>query len=92
MDLLPPEAIGWLARILTDGAEVYGERNWEKGMGWERAYAACQRHLLAWHSGEDEDPESGNPHLAHAMCNLAFLITWTERGVGTDYRPKTTTI
>jgi len=46
MDLLPPEAVTALARILTDGAQRYQERNWEQGMRWGRLYAAAQRHLL----------------------------------------------
>jgi hypothetical protein len=31
------------------------------------------RHLLAFWSGEETDPESGLPHLAHALCGLMFL-------------------
>lgn len=48
MDLLPTDALEALARILTDGADKYGARNWEKGMAWSRPYAALLRHLLAW--------------------------------------------
>jgi hypothetical protein len=32
-----------------------------------------QRHLWAWKEGEQNDPESGKNHLAHALCCLMFL-------------------
>ena len=88
-DLVPPEAIRAWVSVLTHGADKYMDRNWEKGMAWGRPYAALCRHSLAWWSGEDIDPESGISHLAHAMCNLSFLITYQERNIGKDDRPNT---
>lgn len=88
MDLVPPEAVWAMAEVLTFGAAKYGERNWELGMAWSRPYAALLRHLLAWWSGEDRDPESGMPHLWHVMCCAAFLTAYEGRGAGTDDRPK----
>ena len=35
---------------------------------------AVQRHLQAWVDGENFDPDSGNPHLYHAIASLAILI------------------
>jgi hypothetical protein len=32
-----------------------------------------QRHIWAWKEGEQNDPETGRHHLAHAMCCLMFL-------------------
>ena len=87
MDLLPPDALEALARILTDGAVKYGSRNWERGMAWSRPYAALLRHLLAWWGGQDTDPESGHPHLWHVLTNAAFLVAYEQRGVGEDDRP-----
>ena len=87
MDLLPPDALEALARILTDGATKYGDRNWEKGMAWSRPYAALLRHLLAWWGGQDTDPESGHPHLWHVMTNAVFLVSYQMRGIGEDDRP-----
>ena len=87
MDLLPPDALEALARILTDGAEKYGARNWEKGMAWSRPYAALQRHLLAWWGGQDVDPESGHPHLWHVLTNAVFLTSYQIREIGEDDRP-----
>ncbi len=65
----------------------YGERNWEKGMCWGRPFAALMRHMWAWMRGEKVDPETGISHLAHAACNIAFLIAFEERKIGTDDRP-----
>lgn len=87
-DLLPPELMHGVADILTFGAKKYSARNWEKGMEWGRVYGALQRHLWAWWSGEDKDPETGKSHLWHAGCCIAFLMAYEERGVGTDDRPK----
>lgn len=86
-DLLPPEALDALARVLTFGAEKYEDRNWEKGMRWGRPYAALQRHLWAWWGGENTDPETGESHLAHAMCCVAFLLAYESRSTGEDDRP-----
>lgn len=86
-DLLPPEVENAIAQILTDGAVKYGERNWELGMAWSRPYAALRRHLIAWWSGQDTDPESGHPHLWHVLTNAAFLVAYEQRGIGEDDRP-----
>jgi hypothetical protein len=75
-DLLPPGPIRALVSILTGGATKYGDRNWEKGMAWSRCYASTMRHMMAWYAGEDKDKESGESHLAHAMCNLVFLMEY----------------
>lgn len=84
LDLLPPELLTAVGTILTFGAKKYSDRNWEKGMEWGRLYGATLRHLIAWSSGEEADPESGYSHLWHAACNIAFLITYEERGLGED--------
>lgn len=87
-DLIAPELPDYVARVLTFGAEKYGERNWEKGMKWHRPFAALMRHIWAWWSGECYDPETGLPHLAHAACCVMFLLAYEERNIGEDDRPK----
>ena len=72
MDLLPPEAIRAMAQVLTYGAAKYAPNNW-RGVSIERYEAAMLRHWLAWKEGERLDAESGLPHLAHVLCNAAFL-------------------
>jgi hypothetical protein len=86
-DLIPPEIEEAIAQVLTFGAEKYGERNWELGMAWSRPYAALRRHMGAWWSGEDKDPETGMPHTWHASCCLAFIVAFEARAIGTDDRP-----
>lgn len=87
-DLIPPEALEGLARVLTFGAGKYTPRNWEKGMAWGRVFGALMRHLWAWWRGEDKDPETGFSHLDHAACCIAFLQTYVVRKIGEDDRAK----
>lgn len=81
MDLIPPEMMQGLAEVLTYGANKYGDRNWEEGMDYNRVIAATYRHLVAWQAGEPTDSESGLSHIAHALANLAFLLTYEKRGM-----------
>lgn len=86
--LVPVEAILAVSNVLTAGAKVYGDRNWELGISYERVYNATMRHLLAWWNGEDVDPDSGMSHLWHALTNLCFLVTYVERNMNSfDNRP-----
>jgi hypothetical protein len=88
LDLVPPEAIIGLADVLTFGADKYAPRNWELGGAWGRSYASAMRHLMAFWSGEDIDPETGLPHIDHALTNIVFLSTYQKRNIGTDDRHK----
>ena len=76
------------ARVWMYGREKYAAWNWAKGMPWSVALACTLRHLAAWQAGEQDDPESGLPHLAHAMCNLRMLTLWAENYPDGDDRPK----
>jgi len=72
--LLPPLALKATVEILTFGAEKYEPDNWKYVPDSKRRYFdAMQRHLWAWKEGEQNDPESGKNHLAHALCCLMFL-------------------
>ena len=86
-DLLPSDAVEEIVKVLQFGATKYGERNWEKGMKWNRPFAALMRHMWAWWRREEKDPETGLSHLAHAGCCILFLLSYTLRGVGEDNRP-----
>jgi hypothetical protein len=78
VDLLPSEAMFEVAKVLTFGAQKYGEHNWRGGIEWSRVYAATQRHLMKWNSGETYDEETGISHLAHACANIMFLLTYAK--------------
>lgn len=86
MDLIPASLLNGLAEVLAYGAKKYGDNNWRKGLAWSRVYAALQRHLIDFWSGENLDSESSLPHLYHAACNLAFLIEYFNANFGTDDR------
>ena len=90
MDLIPPEMLEEVAKVLTFGANKYSDRNWEKGLDWGRVYGALQRHLNSWWGNTNGgiDEETGLSHLSHALCCLSFLVAYEKRGTGTDTRYK----
>lgn len=87
-DLIPPEELWTLAEVYTHGAEKYEDRNWEKGLKWGRVFAAVMRHLWRFWAGEEDDAESGLPHLAHAAWRCLTLLNYTRHHRELDDRPK----
>ena len=81
-DLLPKGMVARVVDVLTFGAMKYEENGWQ-GLenGKERCYGALMRHIDAWRNGEIKDPESGIHHLAHATCNMFFLMWWEDNTV-----------
>lgn len=77
MSLIPPEALLAVARVLTYGAERYGPDNWHRCDDPTRYLDAALRHLAQWQTGPREDADTGESHLAHAMCSIAFLYVLT---------------
>lgn len=78
-DLLEFGPIAELVDVYTMGARKYKDKNWQKVKNFRNRYfAAALRHITAWRGGELTDPESGLPHLAHAIWNLVTL-RWYER-------------
>jgi uncharacterized HAD superfamily protein len=75
-DLTPAFAQEEYAKVLTFGAKKYAAHNWRKGMDWSKVIASLERHLIAFKSGQDVDPESGCLHTAQIMCNAAFLTEY----------------
>jgi 5'(3')-deoxyribonucleotidase len=75
-ELVSPNAINELAKVLTFGAAKYAPNNWQKGMKWSRVIGSLKRHLNAIERGEDHDPETGLLHSAHVMCNAMFLTDY----------------
>lgn len=88
MELLPPDALFMTAQVFTHGAAKYEDRNWERGISWERYIGAMFRHMLLFMMGEDTDPDSGFPVLAHISCNALFLLSSYLREIGEDNRWK----
>lgn len=78
MDLLPYDALVEIAKVLDYGAAKYSRGNWSKGIQYSRLIAACERHLGEFKEGRDVDPETTLNHVAHAACNLVFLL-WMQK-------------
>ena len=78
LDLLPPKAILAIGEVMTYGAAKYGPNNWQ-GVAPERYTAALLRHLMAYMDGQEQDEESGLPHLWHVLTNAALAVAITER-------------
>jgi hypothetical protein len=76
-DLIPKQAVGEVAEVYHHGSIKYANHNWRKGYDWGLSYAALERHLEDfWDRGEDLDPESGLPHMAHAAWHCLALLTF----------------
>lgn len=70
-------------KVLSHGAKKYGRMNWQKMNDPDDVYfSALMRHLVAYRNGELIDPETGEPHLAHAFCNIMFLNYFSEEHDG----------
>lgn len=78
-DLIPADAREEVAKVYTFGANKYNDRNWEKGLMYHRPYGAVHRHISAWWMREDLDDETHIHHLAHAICELEFLLAFELR-------------
>ena len=81
-DLIPPEALGAIARHYGLGSRKYADNNWRRGYDWSKSYAALQRHANLFWGGEDIDPETGSPHIIavawHAITLYTFLNEYPE--------------
>lgn len=88
VQLVDADFVKDVAKVLALGAQKYGENNWRGGLKWSRTYGATLRHLYAWFKGEDKDQESGLSHLAHAACNIMFLMEWEKTHPELDDRTK----
>lgn len=86
VDLLPTKPLVAAGEVMEYGARKYKPHNWRLGLNWSDTMASAMRHLLAFNDGEDLDPETGKPHLAHALCQVLFLAEYYMTGTGTDDR------
>lgn len=82
MALLPPYALEAVARVLTYGAQKYERDNWKYVPDGEYRYKnAAFRHFNEVLKGNILDEESGEHHLAHAICCMLFILDSYESGV-----------
>lgn len=89
LHLVPPSFIIQTSRAMELGAKKYGPYNWrDKAVPVLTYLAAAQRHILSYQDGEELDPESGAPHLAHAAACMAIVLDAQQVGMLIDDRPK----
>lgn len=88
MDLLDAKFLEGVADVLTFGANKYSANNWRGGIVYSRLIASLYRHLGAYNSGEDIDPESGLSHIYHIGCNAMFLSGMAQERPDLDDRYK----
>lgn len=68
-DLISPLMLKALGKVMAEGANHYGERNWEKGIPDEVFKESASRHYLQWMNNEtDED------HAAKLIFNVMGWI------------------
>lgn len=73
-------AIWEIAKVLEFGAQKYNAWDWQKGINHSRTLSAALRHLTAYVTGETYDDETGINHLAHALCEIMFALTFDLQG------------
>ena len=67
-----------IAKVMQFGATKYKRDNWALGGKYSLILAACERHLLQY-AVDPIDKESGCNHLAHALCNISFIIYYESK-------------
>lgn len=87
--LIPFHLMAGVARVFMGGKLKYAEWNWAKGMRWSVCLDCVFRHLFKWwYCGEDIDPESGEHHLDHVLCNVFMLRHYALTYKDGDDRPE----
>lgn len=79
-NLLGKEVCELEAAVWAAGAEKYSPGNWLKGQSTTRAAGSLLRHLTAYLAGEDNDPESGLPHIGHVITSAKILANGQLKG------------
>ena len=75
LSLIPPETLIGVMDVFGAGVEKYGKHNFRDGLEHTRPLDASVRHTLAILARQDLDPESGRPHVYHAIASL-IIYDW----------------
>ena len=79
VSLVPPAIIRRIAEIRQYGNRKYKDPDNWRDVSAQRHWDAYLRHTLAaWNDLNARDKESGFLHLAHAACDLAFVLQMLE--------------
>lgn len=86
-DMIPADALDLVAKHYGKGAEKYPPfdnndgygllDNYRRGYAWSLSFAAMMRHAWAFWRGEDNDPETGSPHLAAVVWHALTMMHWS---------------
>lgn len=88
LHLAPPILAIEVAAVFEQSAPEYGPYNWRLTNIIRSIYIdALERHLQALKDGQDIDPKSGRPHVAHIAANCAILLDAGAMGTLVDDRP-----
>ena len=89
LHLVPPALSLHTAKVMSLGAKKYGPYNWrDKKVRLTIYLSAALRHILQKLDGEDLDPESGQPHEAHAAACMGIILDARACDCLIDDRPK----
>lgn len=86
VELIDPEFILALGRVLAVGAGKYGDKSFHNGLDWNERIGSLQRHTLAFQNREDIDEETQECHLINAAANCMMLYHNWLRNKGNDTR------
>jgi hypothetical protein len=91
LSCVPMPVVFEAAIAMMEGARKYGRHNYRvAGVRGSIYYDALNRHINAWWEGEDNDPNTGVSHIAHAIACLFVLRDSMKQGNWTDDRPPVT--
>ena len=71
--MLDFKSLEGMVRVLEMGSRKYSKDNWKLGMPVTQVCESLMRHLFAFMSGENTDPESGESHMSHVLVNAMFV-------------------
>lgn len=82
-----PDVLEDGAAVMERGAKKRTPNDWrEKNYAISLFTDAGERHVQAYKRGQDNDPESGQPHLVHAFVNFMMAHELQRDGLGVDDR------
>ena len=72
-DLVSPFGLFRLAKVYAEGAEKYGDRNWELGQPFSDVLNHAERHLYMWKKGARSED-----HLAKVAWGMFAIMHYEE--------------
>jgi hypothetical protein len=86
LTVIPPRSLRPVAAVISHGNAKYRENDWLDRDGRDDLRAALG-HVFEHLAGSVIDPSSGEPHIAHAVARLLFVLERRERAEKADSRP-----